>query len=105
MPASETQLSELQKAMLDATPDCVKVLSPTGVLLSMNRAGCRALGVPENSEFGMPWLPLLPEAVHQVAQDAIEKAAEGLSARFAGESRTPDGTKYWDNLLTPIIDR
>lgn len=101
---SDPHLSGLQKTMLDATPDCIKVLSVDGRLLTMNRAGCLALNVAENSEFGMPWLPLLPEDVHQVGMEALERARGGHSARFPGRSDSPDSTMYWDNLLTPIVD-
>jgi len=97
-------LPDLQKMMLDATPDCIKVLSVDGRLLTMNRAGCLALNVPEDSEFGMPWLPLLPEDVHQLGIEALQKAAAGQNARFPGKSLSPDGLMYWDNLLTPLVD-
>ncbi len=97
-------LSDLQRAMLDATPDCIKILSVDGKLLAMNKAGCLALGVPQESEFGMPWLPLLPEGVHACGLEALRTAAEGQGARFPGESLSADGAlRYWDNLLTPII--
>jgi len=42
--------------------------------------------------------------VHDDGDDALKKAAQGYAARFMGESRTPEGIRYWDNLLTPIID-
>ncbi|ATN34623.1 hypothetical protein ACO34A_12515 [Rhizobium sp. ACO-34A] len=100
----EPHFSDLQKAMLDATPDCIKVVSTDGRLLTMNRAGCRALGVPEDSSFGMPWLSLLPEEVHPLGMEALQEAREGRNARFPGRSVSPDGTQYWDNLLTPVID-
>lgn len=96
--------AHLQKAMLDATPDCIKLLSPDGRLLLMNKAGCRALNVVEDSGFGMPWLPLLPADVHTSGMEALRKAATGHSARFPGKSISPGGTLYWDNLLTPIVD-
>lgn len=94
----------LQKAMLDATPDCIKVVSLDGRLLTMNRAGCLALNVPEDSGFGMPWLPLLPAEVHPAGQAALRQAAAGQCARFPGRSDSPGGTIHWDNLLTPILD-
>jgi PAS domain S-box-containing protein len=100
----DPHLSDLQKAMLDATPDCIKVVSTDGTLLTMNRAGCQALGIPQDSAFGMPWLPLLPEEVHAAGQDALAKAAAGQAARFPGKSIAPGGTVYWDNLLTPLAD-
>lgn len=101
---SDPHLSDLQKTMLDATPDCIKVLSVDGRLLTMNRAGCLALNVPEDSEFGMPWLPLLPGDVHLLGEEALQKAKQGQSARFPGRSENPAGLMYWDNLLTPLID-
>ncbi|GEN60866.1 hypothetical protein ANI02nite_27500 [Acetobacter nitrogenifigens DSM 23921 = NBRC 105050] len=94
----------LQKAMLDATPDCIKMISVSGRLLMMNRAGCLALGVAEDSGFGMPWIPLLPEDVHQSGLVALGRAASGENARFHGKSESAEGTKYWDNLLTPVMD-
>jgi two-component sensor histidine kinase len=103
-PNSEPHLSDLQKTMLDATPDCIKVISVDGRLLTMNRAGCLALNVPEDSEFGMPWLPLLPADVHQLGTEALQKATKGHSARFSGMSVSPGGLMYWDNLLTPLVD-
>lgn len=102
--SSDLHLSDLQKTMLDATPDCIKVLSPDGRLLTMNKAGCLALNIPENSEFGMPWLPLLPEDIHPLGEKALREAAGGQSARFPGRSESPAGLMYWDNLLTPLVD-
>ncbi|SNB77798.1 Two-component sensor histidine kinase, contains HisKA and HATPase domains [Arboricoccus pini] len=99
----DPQLSDLQKAMLDATPDCIKVVSVDGKLLTMNRAGCVALNVPETSGFGMPWLSLLPEDVRPAGMEALRLAAAGQNARFGGKSISPIGTVYWDNLLTPLI--
>jgi PAS domain S-box-containing protein len=101
---ADPHLSDLQKAMLDATPDCIKVVSVDGNLLTMNRAGCVALNMPEDSGFGMPWLSLLPEDVQPAGMDALCRAAAGQTARFTGKSHSPSGTIYWDNLLTPLVD-
>lgn len=101
---SDVNLLGMQKAMLDATPDCIKLLSKDGNLLAMNKAGCLALNVPQDSKFGMAWLSLLPEDVHQGGEAALCKAAMGQNARFPGRSESADGIRYWDNLLTPNID-
>jgi len=92
------------KEMLDASADCIKVISLNGDLLTMNRAGCLALGIPIESNFGMPWLPLLPDSIREAGSEAIAEARQGRSARFSGMSAHTDGTRYWDNLLTPITD-
>lgn len=97
-------LSRMQKAMLDSTPDCIKILSPDGRLLIMNKAGCLALNVPEDSGFGMPWLPLLPKEIYEPGLEALEKAASGQPARFPGKSVSADGIMHWDNMLTPLTD-
>lgn len=97
MPAS-------QRAMLDATPDCVKILSVDGHILMMNKAGCLALNIAQDSAPGMIWLSLLPEEVRPLGALALDKAAGGENARFPGRSMSPDGTAYWDNLLIPIVD-
>ncbi|HEY0291198.1 MAG TPA: PAS domain-containing protein [Hansschlegelia sp.] len=102
--SAEDYLTGSRKAMLDATQDCIKIISTDGRLLMMNRAGCVALNVPEDSDFGMPWLSLLPESVRDRGLEALHHAAAGDSARFPGQSLSPNGTMFWDNLLTPITD-
>lgn len=101
--ASPIALPDMQNAMLDATPDCIKVLALDGTLLMMNRAGCQALNVPQHTGFGMPWLSLLPPEVHEEGERALKKAARGEKARFQGKSRVEDGFMYWDNILIPQI--
>lgn len=90
--------------VLDLTPDCIKTLSVDGTLLSVNKAGCIALGIAPNSEFGMPWLSLLPEDVRPAGTAALANAVSGRPAGFPGRSISPGGVIYWDNLLMPIFD-
>jgi two-component sensor histidine kinase len=104
--AEEEQiLSAGQQAMLDASPDCIKIIALDGRVLHMNRAGRSALNVPEGSSFGMQWLPLLSESVRKAGEDALHRAAIGEVARFAGMSVSRDQITHWDNLLTPLYDR
>nr|WP_227509901.1 GGDEF domain-containing protein [Acinetobacter sp. NCu2D-2] len=105
----QQQLSHVvatQKNMLDASVDCIKIVTPTGEVSHMNRSGCVALGVDlEEKKFGMPWLKLLPSEVRRAGQRALKRAAQGMNARFAGKSQQPNQPiQYWDNLLTPILD-
>jgi len=95
----------VRDAMLDGSIDCVKLLTPEGTIAHMNRAGCLALGVPLDSEFGMSWLELLPPDTEQRARRALEAARSGRTARFPGRSELADGqVQYWDNMLTPAFD-
>ncbi|MBK4988097.1 PAS domain-containing protein [Pseudomonas sp. S36] len=94
----------VQNAMLNATPDCVKILAPDGTLLAMNRAGCAALGIPAEQVKGLPWVPLLPVPVQPSAQASLQAALAGQVARFSGLSASAQRVFHWDNLLTPVTD-
>jgi diguanylate cyclase (GGDEF)-like protein/PAS domain S-box-containing protein len=96
----------LRDDMLNVSVDCIKIIDPQGGLVHMNRAGCLALGVPEDeTRFGMPWLELLPPEVRMRGQRALSQARNGKSARFPGKSVLDSrDTQYWDNLLTPLKD-
>jgi|GEM_PF-1391093 len=97
------ELGRLHVDLLNVSIDCIKLISPDGTLLYMNKAGCEALGVPENSSFGMKWLPLLPKEAFEPGQAALAQVRDGNVARFTGCSRLPDqDMQIWDNVLTPV---
>ncbi len=96
--------ASIQSDMLDISVDCIKLLATDGMLLHMNKAGCQALGIPENSAFGMPWLDLLPADVQPAGRIALNEAKDGKSARFPGRSVDSNGrVQHWDNMLTPVV--
>ncbi|MBB2203436.1 PAS domain-containing protein [Gluconacetobacter takamatsuzukensis] len=93
----------MQAEMLNVSVDCIKLVRPDGTLSHMNRAGCLALDVAEESGFGMDWLCLLPKESHQAGRQALLKARQGENARFLGVSQLPgQNPRYWDNMLTPL---
>lgn len=95
-----------QNKMLDACVDCIKIITPDGMIAHMNRSGCLALGIaPDEKKFGMPWLSLLPEEIRVAGEEALRLAAAGQNAHFSGKSRTANqDLQHWDNILTPILD-
>lgn len=101
-----SELETLQ-LMLDASIDCIKLLSPDGRLLKVNLAGRQALGLMEPSERQhLPWLQLLPKEVRAVGQRALKKAAAGKKSSFIGRSELPgQAPVIWENILTPIFSR
>lgn len=105
--AQAARRDALRLQMLDATADCIKLIDLDGTLLEMNRAGCVALGLPpDEREFGMRWLDLLPASVRAPGRRALIAARQGKQARFAGMSQVADARpQYWDNLLTPMPDK
>ena len=93
----------LHTDLLNISQDCFKLISPEGDVIYMNRAGCQALGVSEDSAFGMQWLQLLPESVRVAGEEAIALARQGSISRFTGCSALPgEPLQTWDNVLTPI---
>ena len=107
-----TQCAELRdkldsrNQMLDASVDCIKLLSLDGHVLHMNRAGCLALGVsPTETEFGMSWHTLLPEEVRDACLNAFAEAKQGKTSRFVGMSQVAnEPVAYWDNMLSPVFN-
>ena len=96
-------LARSQTDMLNISVDCIKLIDTDGRLIKMNRAGCIALGVPEDSSFGMEWVPLLPTEIWDAGERALSDAREGRSARFPGSSELPGRPpQFWDNMLTPV---
>ena len=97
------RLTSVHTDMLNISVDCIKVIAADGTLIHMNRAGCEALGVPQDC-FGLPWLPLLPEDVWSTGEKALTRARQGTFSRFPGKSVLPGRLpQYWDNMLTPVI--
>jgi diguanylate cyclase (GGDEF)-like protein/PAS domain S-box-containing protein len=96
--------ASIQTDMLNISVDCIKLIGLDGNVVHMNKAGCRALGVPDGSSFGMPWLPLLPEDVWEAGEKALASARAGAFARFPGRSVLPgQKAQLWDNMLTPVM--
>lgn len=99
------QLLKANTDMLDASVDCIKIISPDGYVSHMNKSGSLALlGQEKATSFGMEWLGLLPPEVREQGKKAIKEAAKGKNARFAGKSILNNVTMYWDNILTPIVN-
>ena len=91
--------------MLDASVDCIKIITPDGKVSHMNKSGCNALlGCSDVKKFDMEWLSLLPPEVREQGTLAIQTAASGQNSRFAGKSTAGGQTMYWDNILTPVVN-
>lgn len=97
--------TRMQRDLLDASGDCIKLIDLTGRLTYMNDVGCKTLLVDPTSGFGQDWLQLLPKEVRATAATAFDAAAAGESARFSGRIQQIVGaSESWDCLLTPMID-
>ena len=100
-----TEALKTNTAMLDASVDCIKVITPEGLVSHMNRSGTAALlGSDYQGSFGMEWISLLPPEVREHGRKAIKESANGKNARFAGKSDAGGVNMYWDNILTPVLN-
>jgi len=93
------------ESMLNASPDCVKVLSTSGAIEFMNDAGLCLMHIDELAQVqGLPWAQLWPDESRPVVQEALDKVVAGESTRFEAFCPTgPAEPKWWDVTVAPIL--
>ncbi len=94
-----------RRTIFEASPDCVKVLSPDGRIEQMNNNGLRALEIDDFSAFrGKRWSALWPEESRYTVDKAVEEARTGRTAHFSGFCPTMKGApKWWDVIVAPVL--
>ncbi len=97
--------AEWRAALLDASHDCLKVLSLDGRILSINEPGLRKLGIEDfETVRGREWASLWPEESRAAVRATVARVAAGESVRIARLIPTASGTpKYWESHLTPAL--
>ena len=94
--------NQIQQMLLNVSGDCIKLLDTHGQIQYINDAGCRALNIDPKQGFGQEWIKLLPRDAWPQAENALEQALSGETARFTGPSHGENGQlEIWDSLLTP----
>lgn len=96
----------LYRSVLEASADCIKVMSPEGRLLLMNSPGIRLMEVSSFCSIqGRLWWELWPQHMQQAVRDSVIRARSGETVRFSGHCPTTSGKhKWWDVVVTPIRD-
>jgi PAS domain S-box-containing protein len=91
-------------ALLEASPDCVKLLEPDGAIRFLNHSGYTLMEVdPAAPLKGTLWQDLWPKEMRGTIEAALETARTGGPARFDGICPTAKGTqKWWDVVVTSI---
>lgn len=94
----------LYRGVLEATADCIKILSPQGNILLMNAPGLKTMEIQDFSQVDSRYWPSLwPEDMRQTVEAALASALEGQTARFSGYCPTAENTpKWWDVVVTPM---
>jgi PAS domain S-box-containing protein len=90
------------RAVLDQSPDCIKILSTDGTLDYMNRNGQCAMEIDDFSQVaGQPWPALWPTDNRDLIEEALQKAAQGQPAHLVAECPTAKGNhRWWDVSVT-----
>ncbi len=93
------------ETVLDASRDCIKVLSMDGRLLFMNRGGYAVMEVDDfEAVRGCAWTSFWEGEDHGAALDAIATAKAGGTGQFVGVAKTLRGTpRWWEVTVTPIF--
>lgn len=93
-------------SILDASPDCIKILDLDGRLRFMNGNGLCAMEIDDFSTVERsPWPSLWPAEAHQRLEEALEAARDGAISRFEAFCPTAIGTpRWWHVTVSPIRD-
>ena len=92
-------------ALLEASPDCVKLIDLDGTIRYLNRTGYLLLELGEGASLvGQPWIDFWPEAARSTVEAALARARKGEVARFSALCPTAKGTaKWWDVVINPVL--
>ncbi|MDF1501747.1 PAS domain-containing protein [Roseisolibacter sp. H3M3-2] len=94
------------RLLLEASPDCIKVLGLDGRLERINPTGLVLLEADDAAALhGHDWETVWEGEARGLALAAMEAARAGGSARFQAAAPTVKGTpKHWDVSVTPVRD-
>jgi PAS domain S-box-containing protein len=92
--------------ILDAFPDCIKLLDLNGDVVFMNESGKSLMEIDDVQAFvGKPWATYWPDDQRKLVENAIAEAQTGNVSRFSGHHPTAKGTKkWWDVVVSPVYD-
>jgi PAS domain S-box-containing protein len=92
-------------AVLDAWPECARVLTPAGQIVHVNPAGLTLLELELEQARGQFWPLLWPPEARGPMQDAIAAAAKGRVGSFRGVCLSHHGRRlYLDTVISPVRD-
>lgn len=94
------------ESFLNASPDCVKILSADGAIEFMNEQGLAHMHLAALSDIqGQYWVNLWPADAQPLVVEALTKVLAGETARFEACLPTaPQEAKWWDVTVAPILD-
>jgi len=104
---AELRASELlYRSVLEASADCIEIISPDQRLELMNTPGLAVRGIENFDEIrGSAWSSLWPADSRPLVEAAFAEAAVGRTARFSAQCPTGSGMPRWcDVMVSPMFD-
>lgn len=94
------------RSVLEASADCIKILTLDGTLHAMNEKGRCLLEIDDFDQVkGQPWIEFWSHDQRPAVHEALNAARSGGVGRFSGYRPTVKGApKWWDVIVTPIRD-
>ena len=94
------------RAIIDASPDCIKIVEIDGTMSFMNENGCQAMEIDDWTAFrGRRWDTMWPASTQPDVLDAMAAARDGRATRFEAFCPTAKGSpRWWDVSVAPIKD-
>jgi diguanylate cyclase (GGDEF)-like protein/PAS domain S-box-containing protein len=98
------QSEALNRSIVEASTDCIKLLELDGRLIFMNGPGQCAMEIEDFRAIeGRPWAQLWPKTARAALEQALEHARAGGVGRFSAACPTARGaSKWWDVVVSPV---
>jgi two-component sensor histidine kinase len=99
------EASALLQGVLNASRDCISVVSLDGALAFMNTGGQAIMEIDDLAlAQGQPWLSFWEGEHRDAAMAALAEAKQGRAGHFVGWGKTAKrNPKWWDVTVTPIF--
>ncbi len=94
------------RAIVESSPDCVKVMHRDGRVLSMNASGCKLMQIDDFELIrNRPWWELWPKQQQTLIRSAVDASLRGELVHFQAECPTTRGEpRWWDVVLANIAN-
>jgi PAS domain S-box-containing protein len=102
----EDNAGDFSRCIVEASVDCIKVLTLKGHVQFMNENGRCLMEIDDFQDVkGRSWIEFWSHEQRPAVEHAIEVARSGGVGRFTGHGSTAKGTpKWWDVVVSPMRD-